>query len=77
MESEPIPEFIPFKERGDIWKDIEPVPQFSDKVEILKIDYSDKMKEINDYFRAIIHKNEFSIRAYDLTTELIMVYLLI
>jgi len=67
------PKFIPFKKRGDTWLDIQPVPQFSDNVEILKIDYSDSLREINDYFRAILQKNEISKRAYDLTTELIMV----
>jgi protein farnesyltransferase/geranylgeranyltransferase type-1 subunit alpha len=65
--------FIPFKERGELWKDIDPVPQFTDNVEILKIDYDDKFREINDYFRAILHKNEISVRAYNLTTELILV----
>lgn len=65
--------FISFKKRGDLWKDVEPVPQFTKNVEILKIDYSEKFREINDYFRAILHKNEISVRAYNLTTELIMV----
>jgi len=65
------PQFIPFKKRGDIWSDIEPVPQFSDNVEILKIDYSNDVREINDYFRAILQNNEISIRAYNLTTEMI------
>jgi hypothetical protein len=66
-------EFIQFKNRGTLWADIEPIPQFSDSVEILKIEYDDKTREINDYFRAILHKNEISKRAYNLTTELIMV----
>ncbi len=65
--------FIPFKNRGDKWKDIEPVKQFSDNVEILKINYDDSFSEINDYFRAILNKNEISLRAYDLTSELIAV----
>lgn len=65
--------FIPFKKRGNLWNDIEPVPQFSDDVEILKIQYEDKYKETNDYFRAILQKNEISMRAYHLTTEVITV----
>jgi hypothetical protein len=73
MEEDSTPKYIPFKERGELWQDIEPIPQFTDKVEILKISYSDRLREINDYFRAILQKNEISIRAYDLTTELIMV----
>lgn len=75
METESSQKYIPFRERGDLWSDIEPVPQFTDNVEILKINYSDRLREINDYFRAILNKNEISIRAYDLTTELIMVRL--
>jgi hypothetical protein len=75
MEEECTQKYIPFGERGDLWKDIEPVPQFTDNVEILKINYSDRLREINDYFRAILNNNEISIRAYDLTTELIMVIL--
>ena len=67
--------FIPFKERGNLWADVEPIPQFSDQVEILKIDYSEKLRQINDFFRAILHKNEISMRAFDLTTELIEVFL--
>lgn len=65
--------FAPFSNRGELWKDIEPVPQFSDNVEILKINYSQQYREVNDYFRAILKKNEISKRAYDLTTELIEV----
>jgi hypothetical protein len=75
MEKTKENKFIPFKERGSLWEDIEPIPQFSDQVEILKINYSDKLRQINDYFRAILHKNEISIRAYNLTTELIEVLL--
>ena len=67
------PKFVPFKKRGDVWQDVEPVPQFSDEVEILKIDYDPVTREINDYFRAILQRNEISDRAYALTQELITV----
>ena len=63
--------FISFKDRGDLWKDITPVPQFSPNVEILKIQYKPEYIELMDYFRAIILKNELSQRAYELTTEVI------
>ena len=65
--------FVPFLERGDIWKDLKPIPQFTENFEILKISYDKNFQEINDYFRAILHNNEISIRAYHLTTELIVV----
>ena len=67
--------FIPFKKRGGKWNDLEPLPQFSEDVEILKIDYDPATKELNDYFRAILHKNEISERAYELTKEVITVYI--
>ncbi len=65
--------FIPFAERGEIWKDVKPLPQFSEKVEILKIDYSQQADEINSYFRAILQSREISKRAFDITTEVINV----
>jgi cephalosporin-C deacetylase-like acetyl esterase len=65
--------FVPFAQRDDIWKDVSPVPQFSDKVEILKIDYNQEADEINSYFRAILQNSEISKRAFDLTTEVINV----
>ena len=63
--------FIPFAKRGDIWSDIDPMPQFSDDVDILKINYDAATKELNDYFLAILDKNEISERAYELTKEVI------
>ncbi len=65
--------FIHFSNRGDLWKDIIPINEFSKEVNILKIDYDDEIKEINDYFRAILQKNEISQRAFDLSTELLEV----
>ena len=65
-------QFTPFKLRKDVnWSDIDPIDQFSPEVDILKIDYDDKYKEISSYFRAILHKNELSMRAYNLNTELL------
>lgn len=77
-EDEELPnksKFIRFKDRSGKWSDIEPLPQFSEDVEILKIDYDPATKELNDYFRAILHKNEISERAYELTKEVITVSL--
>ncbi len=65
--------FISFKNRDDLWKDITPIDEFSKEVNVLKIDYNDEIKEINDYFRAILKKNEISQRAFYLTTELLEV----
>ncbi len=66
-------EFIHFKERNHLWDDIVPIDEFSNDVDILQIDYKDEIKEVNDYFRAILKKNEISKRAFNLTTELLKV----
>lgn len=66
-------EYIPFENRGDLWKDITPIDEFSNEVNVLQIDYSDKLREINDYFRAILAKNEISQRAFELTNEVLKV----
>jgi len=64
--------FIPFNKRKDCdWTDIKPLDQFSPKVEILKMDFDDKYREVSGYFRAILHKNEITPRAFDLTKEMI------
>jgi protein farnesyltransferase/geranylgeranyltransferase type-1 subunit alpha len=65
--------FISFNKRGNLWADITPIDEFSNQVNILQVDYSDKLREINDYFRAILLKNEISLRAYELTKEVIEV----
>ena len=70
-------EFIHFKDRNDLWNDIIPIDEFSSEVNLMKIDYKDFIKEINDYFRAILKKNEISKRAFDLTSELIEVLFII
>jgi len=68
------PEYIPLKNRDNLWSDIEPVPQFSSDVEILQIKFSNKYKDLNDYFRAVIINNEISERVYNLTSEIIKVH---
>lgn len=52
----------------DDFKDVEPVPQFSDKVEILQIQFPEEYRTLMDYFRGILAKDEISVRAYHLTT---------
>jgi protein farnesyltransferase/geranylgeranyltransferase type-1 subunit alpha len=53
------------------WGDVTPVPQFSDKVEILKIKYSKKEKTLLDIFRGVLQTKELSVRVYNLTTLVI------
>ena len=42
------------KSSDDNFDDVTPVPQFSDKVELLKIKYSKKEIEIMDIFRGFL-----------------------
>lgn len=65
--------FIHFIDRGEEWKDLKPIPQFSEKVEIIKIQFNKCYQEIMDYFRGILAINEISLRAYNLTTEVLKV----
>ena len=53
------------------FKDINPVSQFSDEVNVLKIKYSKREKELLNYFRGVLLTKEISIRVYNLTTLVI------
>ena len=52
-------------------KEITPVPQFSDKVKVMQINYPPSDKKIMDIFRAVYLSKEISKRVYDLTTIVI------
>jgi len=68
-----IKKYIPLKDRDGLWKDVEPVSQFSSEVDILQINFSLQYNDLNNYFRAILIKNEISERVFNLTTEIIKV----
>ena len=53
------------------WNEAPLKPQFSDKVDILKIKYTKKEIKIMDLFRGILLSNEISMRVYNLTTLVI------
>ena len=64
--------FVPFKERGDTWTDIEPIEQYEGgQAPIAPIPYPPHYEEVMGYFRAILKVGEISQRAFDLTTEVI------
>ena len=66
------PGFIPFEKRYGQWDDLVPIPQYEEGLApICAIHYSKDYEEVNDYFRAILKKQEVSERAYHLTTEVI------
>ena len=52
-------------------KVINPVPQFSDKVKILKIKYTKQDIRLMDIFRAVLLSKEISYRVYELTSLII------
>ena len=52
-------------------KDFTPVPQFSDKVKLMKIKYSKEETKVMDIFRAVFLSKEISYRVYDLTSLVI------
>ena len=53
------------------WKDITPVRQFSDQVNILKIQYTKEEKKLQNLFRGVLQTNEISLRVYNLTSKVI------
>ena len=59
---------IPLEEE---WKDIEPVTQFSDQVQILKINYSKREKKLLGIFLGVLKTKEISLRVYNLTSKVI------
>jgi len=51
---ESIKMFVPFKQRGNLWDDVEPIPQYDEKAApIAPIPYTPQYEEVLGYFRAI------------------------
>lgn len=66
-------EFIPIEDHLDKWADVTPVDQYDADTDpgICKIDYTPGFIEAMKYFRAIVHANEISRRALELTQVVI------
>nr|CAG4647177.1 EOG090X08PK [Megafenestra aurita]SVE92480.1 EOG090X08PK [Megafenestra aurita] len=60
--------WILYRDRPE-WKDVEPLELNEGPFPVVAIAYSDRFKDIFNYFRAIVMNNEISERAFQLTTD--------
>nr|CAG4650272.1 EOG090X08PK [Sida crystallina] len=60
--------WIFYRDRPE-WKDVEPIELKEGIFPVVAIAYSDRFKDVFNYFRAVIKKNEISERAFQLSSD--------
>jgi len=61
-------DWVPYKDRSD-WADVTPIPQQDGPSPVVQIAYTDRFKDVYDYFRAILKSGEKSSRTLTLTED--------